>query len=572
MIYTVKCDGETLYNPYIDDCALADSDFHQIDNEAGSFSFSIYGDNPLYNSIVVKQSRIKIYKDKKLIWLGRPTEVSDEIDGVKKFYCEGCLGFLNDSIIRPFEFNGAVETFFAFVVNSHNDQVANSQKFIIGECTVTDPNNYITRSSQDYNKTWDIVTDKMLNLGGHLVVTFDGYENPVLNWLVSISDVCAQPIKFGENLVEYERSFLYSDFYTACIPLGFKDETTGERLTIKSENDGKDYLINTTLAASYGVIYADPNETTWDDVTLASNLKTKGQGWLANVGVKYKKTINLTAEDISFLMDGVQNAEFEFMKNVIFSTFSGDTVTYLVVDFDVDIRDPYSVQVVISEESSEYAESSLSKISQREQSNAVQRIGNIEADYVTNERASHIAEVVANEQIQTSTYIKQTVESIILTALEEYTKTNDFDTFSSSVITNLSIMAGEIEANFQSTTQSVNTLSGSTRSEFDSIYSFIRLLAEIQEGGTIIQEAGIVIGKSTSDIKLKLQNNVLYFFVGDEKKVTPANALAWFASNQLYVNNSTIQNLTLGTSGAYLDARIIGTGDNRCVLWSGRLS
>lgn len=572
MIYTVKCDGETLYNPYIDSCALADSDFHQIDNEAGSFSFSIYDDNPLYNSIVVKQSRIKIYKDKKLIWLGRPTEVSDEIDGVKKFYCEGCLSFLNDSVIRPFEFNGAVETFFAFVVNSHNDQVANSQKFIIGECTVTDPNNYITRSSQDYSKTWNVVTDKMLNLGGHLVVTFDEYENPVLNWFVSISDVCAQPIKFGENLVEYERSFLYSDFYTACIPLGFKDEITGERLTIKSENDGKDYLINTTLAASYGVIYADPSETTWDDVTLASNLKTKGQNWLANVGVKYKKTINLTAEDISFLMEGIQNAEFEFLKNVVFSTFSGDTVTYLVVDFDVDVRDPYSVQVVISEESSEYAESSFSKVSQREQSSALKRIGAIEADYVTGQQVAGIASVVANEEIQNSTYIRQTIENVIIQALEEYTRTSDFETFSSTVITDLSIMAGRISANFESTTTSISNLSSSTRQEFDDIYSFIHLLAELQEGGVITQEGGIVIGESSSEIKLKLQNDVLYFFTGDEKIVTQANAIAWFASNHLYVNNTTIQNLTLGTPGAYLDARIVGTGDNICVLWSGRLS
>ena len=101
---------------------------------------------------------------------------------------------------------------------------------------------------------------------------------------------------------------------------------------------------------------------------------------------------------------------------------------------------------------------------------------------------------------------------------------------------------------------------------------FIRFLGEIHEGSTVTQEGGVVIGKSNSNIKLKLQNDVLYFFTGDEKIVTESNALAWFKSNQLFVNNSTIQNLTLGTTGAYLDARIVGTGDNRCVLWSGRMS
>lgn len=572
MMYVIKCDNNILYHPYIDECYICDTEWNQVDNEAGDFLFSIYDDHPLYNSIVLKKSRIKIYKDNTLKWLGRPVEVTDEIDGAKKFYCEGCLAFLNDSLMRPFEFNGAPETFFAHVISSHNSQVSEDQKLYIGDCTVTDPNNYIVRSSQSYNKTWKVVTEKMLNMGGHLVVTFDENENPVVNWLSTISQTSTQHIRFGENLVEYERSFLYSELYTACVPLGAKDEITGEQLTIKSANDGNDYLINDVLAETYGVVYADPEETTWEDVTIAQNLKTKGLAWLNDVGVKYKKVINLTAEDISFITGGQQSDEFEFMSNVVFDTQSGSSAVYLIVSFGVDVRDPYSAKIVLSEESSEYAESSLSKVSQRAESSAVQRIGSIEAAYVTNEQVNHIAEIVANEQIRTSTYIRQTVESIILTALEEYTKSNDFETFSSSVLTNLSVMAGEISANFESTTQSVNTLSGSTRSEFDSIYSFIRLLAEIQQSGTIVQEAGIVIGKSTSDIKLKLQNNVLYFFTGDEKKVTTANALAWFASNQLYVNNSTIQNLTLGSTGAYLDARIVGSGNNRCVLWSGRLS
>ncbi|MBQ9855782.1 MAG: hypothetical protein IJO53_06265 [Clostridia bacterium] len=201
--------------------------------------------------------------------------------------------------------------------------------------------------------------------------------------------------------------------------------------------------------------------------------------------------------------------------------------------------------------------------------NLTRRIRNIEADYTTTGEAREIA----TEEITEGTAIVQRTNAIIATALEEYVRTSDYETFRSSVITNLSVMAGEITANFESTTTSINTLSGNTQQEFASIYSFIRLLAtSTDQHGTVTQEGGIVIGESTSDIKLKLENDVLYFFTGDEKLVTSANAIAWFASNQLYVNNTTIQNLTLGTSGAYLDARIVGSGDNRCVLWSGRLS
>lgn len=201
--------------------------------------------------------------------------------------------------------------------------------------------------------------------------------------------------------------------------------------------------------------------------------------------------------------------------------------------------------------------------------NLTRRIRNIESDYTSTGEAREIV----TEEITTGTAFVQRAESIIATALEEYVRTGDFETFRSSVITQLSVQAGEIEANFESTSTSISTLSGQTEQQFASIRSFIRLLAtQTDPHGHITQQGGIVIGESSSDIKLKLENDILYFFTGDEKLVTTQNAIAWFASNQLYVNNTTIQNLTLGTTGAYLDARIVGSGDNRCVLWSGRLA
>ena len=198
--------------------------------------------------------------------------------------------------------------------------------------------------------------------------------------------------------------------------------------------------------------------------------------------------------------------------------------------------------------------------------NLTRRIRNIEADYATNGEIREIAQ----EEIRNDTSIIQRAEAIIATALEEYVRTSDYETFRSTVATQFSVLAGEIEAGFTSTASSISTLSGSTDQRFANIYSFIRLLATETDGQTVTQEGGVVIGESTSDIKLKLENDVLYFFMGDEKIVT--NPIAWFASNQLYVNTASIQNLTLGTQGEYLDAHIVGSGDNICVLWSGRLA
>ena len=54
--------------------------------------------------------------------------------------------------------------------------------------------------------------------------------------------------------------------------------------------------------------------------------------------------------------------------------------------------------------------------------------------------------------------------------------------------------------------------------------------------------SGIVIGESTSNIKLKLENDILYFFTGDEDSVSTENAIAYFSAGKLYVN--TVQILT----------------------------
>lgn len=109
--------------------------------------------------------------------------------------------------------------------------------------------------------------------------------------------------------------------------------------------------------------------------------------------------------------------------------------------------------------------------------------------------------------------------------------TSDFNALQSSIETTLSVMAGTIEANFTETTSDISTLNGDVSQQFEVIRGFIRMIA-----------SGIVIGKSTSQIKLKLENDILYFFTGDEDSVSTENAIAYFSSGKLYVN--TVQILT----------------------------
>ena len=358
-------------------------------------------------------------------------------------------------------------------------------------------------------------------------------------------------LRYGKNIVGMTQDEDYSGLYTGVAPF-WKGEDTAvylpETIVFAQGSFGFERILSLDLSGEFDA------EPTLDQ------LRTRAAQYISDNAISTPKD----SLDIDYAMDAT-----------IGSVRLCDTVSCLYMALGVQATAKV-VKTVYDALLERYKSITLGSIRSnfadayaQQTQNLTRRIRNIESDYTSTGEAREIV----TEEITTGTAFVQRAESIIATALEEYVRTGDFETFRSSVITQLSVQAGEIEANFESTSTSISTLSGQTEQQFASIRSFIRLLAtQTDPYGHITQQGGIVIGESSSDIKLKLENDVLYFFTGDEKLVTTANAIAWFASNQLYVNNTTIQNLTLGTTGAYLDARIVGSGDNRCVLWSGRLA
>lgn len=172
-----------------------------------------------------------------------------------------------------------------------------------------------------------------------------------------------------------------------------------------------------------------------------------------------------------------------------------------------------------------------------------------------------------SDSAQNTTQLIQQSQAIIMEALQEYATTGDLEQLRSSMQSRFEILAGQIEASFTSISETVSDLDGETTRQFSEIHSFIRLMAQ-----TSTVNGGIVIGESTSQIKLKLENDILYFFSGDEKTVSVNNAIAYFSAGKLYVVQSQIQKLTIGTTGRLMDFYILGSGENTAVGMIGRLS
>lgn len=547
-MYSVYCDGFPLYEPRLSDqYYLIGATLKQSSNLPGELTFSIPAEHA--NASVIRRlaSRVMVYKDDVLMWVGRPLESETDIYNTTKWVCEGCLAYLCDTIQRPFDFGGTPEDLLNLFVNGHNAQVNSDQSLSVGVVTVTDPNDYISRSSIEYLSTWDAVKSRLIDpLGGYLIMTYpDGL--PTINWYAVPPDTSTQVIEFGENIQDFARTVYSSETYTACIPLGAKDEN-GTRLTVESVNQGLDY-ITSPMAETLGYIYAPSDLVTWDDVTVPANLLTKAQTWLTDNGTKFKERVSIKAIDLHNTDASIES--FGFMDNVLVkSTPNGLSASYILTQITIPLNDPSSTQISLG--GNRYTlTSELSKA----QGNVQERVGTIEADYVTNGQAV----AISNREIENSTWIQQEADRIVSTALQEFTETGDYATFKQTVMSEFSILANEVAINFTNLSSQITQQGADIQQTLDQYASWFRFLSY-----------GLVIGNSGSPIQMVLKNDIL-FFCTDPDNVTTDNAIAYFSAGKLYVNFINVQNLTIGMTGRWLDVRIVGTGDNVCALFSGRL-
>lgn len=385
---------------------------------------------------------------------------------------------------------------------------------------------------------------------GSVLQTFQGeyyYDKFQVSLLTNRGSNHGVTLRYAKNIIRLEQDEDFSSLWTGVAPYWIGEDTSvvlPETVLFVGGSYDFERIMSLDLTDQF------------ETAPTVDQLRSRAQAYIEanNIGLPS------AAITIDYAMDTeIQSVHLCDTVSVIYTAL-GVQASAKVVKTVYDERLDRYKSITLGSIRSNFADSFANKYQ-----NLTKRIRNIEADYTTDGEARSIAQ----EEIRNDTSIVQRAEAIVLSAMQDYVLQSDYQTFRNSTETELSVQAGEITAGFDSVDTTIVDLNESMVQQFNHIESFIKLLGEIKEGGVITQEGGIVIGESSSDIKLKLQNDVLYFFTGDEAIVQ--KPIAWFASNQLYVDNSTINNLTLGQTGAYLDARIVGTGDNTCVLWSGRM-
>lgn len=309
-------------------------------NAVDSFTFTIYPDNAGYNKLKPLTTSVTVTDDStgKDVFIGRVLKCPDSMDErgliCRKVTCEGRLGWLYDSVQPYVEYKMVgISTVLSSFLSKHNAQVGADKRIELGQVTVTASNNYTYTANWD--KTMNVIADKLIGKFGGEIQLRDKDGKVYLDYLENIGHGTDTTIELAVNLKTISREVDETAVITRLYPLGAKLTDSEKRLTIGSVNGGKDYIEDSSLIAKYGVI---SGPQIWDDVTLASNLLSKGKEYLKSVN-RAKVQYQITALDLSRINKHIEQFELGCWYRVK-NSLMGIDEDLRIVGISIDLDNP----------------------------------------------------------------------------------------------------------------------------------------------------------------------------------------------------------------------------------------
>lgn len=270
-------------------------------NVIDSFTFDIYPNNPGYLKITPLKTRVEVENslNGRIEFVGRVLIAKPVLSSSGEFkmsvICESELGYLMDSSVTYAEYHDlSVEGYLTKLIENHNSQVDREKHFKIGEVNVESS----LYRYWGYDKTFDTLKEDLLDkLGGELRIRKEGGVR-YLDYLKEIGEHKGTTIQISKNLLTMEQERDPGQVISRLIPLGAKlSDETEERLTIAESNDGVIYIDDEEAIEAFGIICGTE---VWDDVTLATNLLTKGKKFQKENN-RIKKSHKIDAVDLSLI-------------------------------------------------------------------------------------------------------------------------------------------------------------------------------------------------------------------------------------------------------------------------------
>lgn len=416
----VYADDLLVYAPELPKYALIDLRATVSATTSGTATIVMPPNHPALEWFTAYKTVVTIYRNNVLLFRGRALYEATDVYNCKTITCEGERGFLNDTVIRPYLYQDSPEAIFSALITEHNAQVIDQAKrFTVGTVTAQDSNDYVRLESGTAERTADVLAKLVERVGGYIVFTTNETGERVINWYADPGYRSGQVIEFGSNLIDYSSTGAGSDMATVIIPYGAADEETGERITIKSVNDGLDYIQDDEAVALRGFI---AQAVYWDDVTEPPNLLRKAKEALAT-----KKNIitslSLSTVDLSAMDKSIDT--FRVLDLVrVRSVPHGLDTDFLLTDRSYDLLRPENDTVVLGKQVTTLTGSDVA--GDRE---IVRQVENNRTDYSREIEAA---------RTQLTSKMEQTEQKILQEVAETYTTGDEVDAMISTKMTQTS--------------------------------------------------------------------------------------------------------------------------------------
>ena len=268
-------------------------------NGVGSLQFTIHPDHPEVDCIKTLTSIVKVYKingsDKKWMFSGRVMTMDHDIRNSGKVDCEGILAYLCDSIVRPYEYQGTPADYVLHLINSHNEQVDERKRFKIGTLDLSDvdSNNNIVRANSSYPDTLAEINEKVVKLLNAYISVREELDAIYFDCNQTITHINTQHIRFGENIIDIDRSITAEEIRTVMIGIGAADDEGNKPVVIVENADG---------ISKYGRI---TGTIEFKNVATTAQLERKTAAYLDSI-LGIKNTVEVKAVDLNMTDDDIE--------------------------------------------------------------------------------------------------------------------------------------------------------------------------------------------------------------------------------------------------------------------------
>ena len=236
MNYRVYADGDLIYDTSVDtqELQLISPVLTKEVSCAGSFECTIPTTHFFYNNIKRFNTKIFVYRndDTDPYWDGRVFDESTDIYNNRNVYCEGSLSYFNDTHQPQREYKAMTcHQVLEAIISIHNSKVDAIRKFAVGIAPVefNDDEYFYTQ----YESSLDAINKLAEEFDCEIRVRWgtDENDNPVryIDFIKEFTDVSTQQIIFGENLLDFTRSYDMSNLVTVLLPLGKMEASDSTR-------------------------------------------------------------------------------------------------------------------------------------------------------------------------------------------------------------------------------------------------------------------------------------------------------------------------------------------------------